>query len=136
MTLLDTNIFIHLLKGNPVVSQWLQSQPRSNLAIPAVVVYELEYGSLKASFSTRRRTALHHGMEDIQHVPFDTAAALAAANIRIDLERHGNVIGPLDLLIAGTAVSRHASLATTNAKEFSRIRNLPLISLRLIAPGQ
>ncbi|MCC6590695.1 MAG: hypothetical protein IT168_28650 [Bryobacterales bacterium] len=38
-----------------------------------------------------------------------------------------------DLLIAGTAISRRASLATSNTKEFSRIKDLSLVSL---SPGR
>jgi tRNA(fMet)-specific endonuclease VapC len=38
----------------------------------------------------------------------------------------GLVIGPMDLLIAGTAVSRGAVLVTRNTKEFSRVKGLRL----------
>lgn len=129
MILLDSNILIYLLKGEPAVTSWFQRQPRRDLGIPAIVIYELEYGSLRARFSSKRRSALVGGMENVEHVPFDTAAALAAAQVRVDLERAGIVIGPLDLLIAGTAVSRRASLATLNTKEFSRIKGLSLVPL-------
>jgi len=37
------------------------------------------------------------------------------------------VIGSLDVLIAGTALSRNAVLATNNVKEFSRIEGLKLV---------
>jgi predicted nucleic acid-binding protein len=40
-------------------------------------------------------------LERLQEVPFDRAAARDSARIRLELERRGNVIGPLDLLIAG-----------------------------------
>ena len=129
MILLDTNVFIRLLKGDSAVGDWLKRIPRIELGVPAIVVYELEYGSLKARFSARRRNILRYGMEQIEHVPFDTPAALETAKIRFQLEREGRVIGPLDLLIAGTAVSRRASLATNNSKEFSRINGLHLVRI-------
>ena len=44
----------------------------------------------------------------------------------MELERRGIVIGPLDLLIAGTALSRGDTLATNNIREFSRIKGLRL----------
>jgi tRNA(fMet)-specific endonuclease VapC len=127
--LLDTNIFIRLLKGDPAVGNWLQRTPRNELAVSAIVIYELEYGSLKARFSARRRSMLHYGMRQIEHVPFDGQAALEAAKIRIQLEAQGRVIGPMDLLIAGTAVSRKANLATYNSKEFERISGLHLVEI-------
>jgi len=41
-------------------------------------------------------------------MPFDSEAVTASAKIRTELERQGLTIGPLDLLIAGTALSRGA----------------------------
>jgi len=61
-------------------------------------------------------------------VPFDSAAAEAAARIRVELETHGSSIGPLDLLIAGTALSRgDATLVTNNIQEFSRVPGLHVV---------
>jgi tRNA(fMet)-specific endonuclease VapC len=51
---------------------------------------------------------------------------LNAARIRLDLERSGHTIEPMDLLIAGTAVSRNATLVTNNSREFSRVSGLKL----------
>jgi tRNA(fMet)-specific endonuclease VapC len=60
-------------------------------------------------------------------VPFDSAAAEAAARIRVELETHCSLIGPLDLLIAGTALSRGATLVTNNIQEFSRVPGLHVV---------
>jgi tRNA(fMet)-specific endonuclease VapC len=65
-------------------------------------------------------------LERLREVPFDREAARESARIRLELERRGNIIGPLDLLIAGTVLSRGATLATNNTREFSRIRGLRL----------
>jgi tRNA(fMet)-specific endonuclease VapC len=90
-----------------------------------VVVYEIEYGMLKI-VSSRRRSIVDQLLAGIDQVPFDNQAALESARIRVDLETRGLAIGPLDLLIAGTAVSRGATLATINTREFSRIKGLRL----------
>ena len=90
-----------------------------------MVVYEIEYGMLKI-VSSRRRSIVDQLLAGIDQVPFDNQAALESARIRVDLETRGLAIGPLDLLIAGTAVSRGATLATNNTKEFSRIKGLRL----------
>jgi tRNA(fMet)-specific endonuclease VapC len=58
----------------------------------------------------------------MKEIPFDSEAARESARTRVELERRGIVIGPLDLLIAGTALSRGATLATNNTREFSRIK--------------
>jgi tRNA(fMet)-specific endonuclease VapC len=125
LTLLDANTLIHYLKGRePVVTRLKAASPRE-LAVPSVVAYEFEYGSLKAG-SSRRRTVVSALLASLAQIPFDHEAAREAARIRLELETRGLVIGPLDLLIAGTAVSRSAVLVTNNTREFSRVRGLRL----------
>lgn len=130
MTLLDTNVIVHYLKGDPAIVARIHKASRGELAIPAIVVYELEYGTLRSKLPARRRRELEAGLEHIQHIPFDSAAAMAAASIRIELEKQGSTIGPLDILIAGTAVSRGAALVTNNAAEFSRVPGLRVLDWR------
>jgi tRNA(fMet)-specific endonuclease VapC len=125
LTLLDTNILIQYLRGQPSVVARLQNADPRQIAVPTIVVYEIEYGTLKAGPS-RRREIVAQLLGGVQQIPFDREAALETARIRIDLETRGAPIGPLDLLIAGTAVSRGAILATNNTKEFSRIKGLRL----------
>lgn len=123
MTLLDTNVIIHYLKGDPEIVRRIQRASPGELAIPAIVLYELEYGTLRSKFPSRRRRDLEEGLAHIQRIPFDSQAAMAAARIRAELEKRGATIGPLDLLIAGTAASRGATLVTNNAA-FSRVPGL------------
>ncbi len=125
MTLLDTNVLIWYLKGQEQVVSRLQSASPNDLAVPSVVAYEIEYGTLKIGSSHRRTLASELLMGLIQ-VPFDHAAARESARIRIELETRGISIGPTDLLIAGTALSRRAMLATSNTEEFSRVKGLRL----------
>ena len=60
-------------------------------------------------------------------LPFDHPAARAAATMRAELERRGRPIGPLDNLIAGTALAHRATLVTRNTREFSRLPNLAVL---------
>lgn len=125
MTLLDSNILIHCLKDRePAASRFRGAAP-SEIAIPAIVAYELEYGTLKVSGPQRRRI-LDQMLNALEVVPFNRQAAREAARVRVELEQRGVVVGPLDLLIAGTALSRGDILATNNVKEFARIKGLRL----------
>ena len=125
MKLLDTNIIIHYLKGlEPVVAR-LQASSPSDLAVPSVVAYEIEYGAAKTK-NPRRKAVVLRFLENLAAVPFDHAAAREAARVRAELEQRGSVIGPLDLLIAGTAISQRAVLVTYNTREFARIKGLRL----------
>ncbi len=55
---------------------------------------------------------------------FAVAEARAAAAVRATLEAKGAPIGPMDTLIAGTAIANSGVLVTRNTREFGRIRDL------------
>jgi len=126
LILLDTDTVIYYLKGVETVVARLQATSRHEVAIPSLVVYEIEYGNRKTG-SPRRRAIVSALLGAIAHVPLDYEAAQEAARIRVELEARGLVIGPMDLLIAGTAVSRGAVLATSNTRELSRVKGLRLV---------
>jgi tRNA(fMet)-specific endonuclease VapC len=102
----------------------------NDLAIPAIVVYEIEYGTLRSRLPANRQRQLEEGLKSIRRVPFDSEAAMAAARIRVDLEKRGMAIGPIDILIAGTALSLGALLVTNNTAEFSRVPGLRVADWR------
>ena len=125
MRLLDSNTLIHYLQGRePVVKRMQRASPR-DLRLPSVVAYELAYGTLK-SRSDRRKQVMETVFASLAQAPFDAAAASEAARIRVELEGRGETIGPLDLMIAATALSLGATLVTNNTREFSRIAGLRL----------
>ena len=126
MFVLDTNTLIHALKGRRRVRDRIIGVTPEQLGIPAIVVYELEYGTLRAHNPAKRRRDLAQILAVVQVLPLDNDAAEWSARIRYDLERKGETIGPLDLLIAGIAMARRGTLVTHNVEEFGRIPNLVL----------
>jgi tRNA(fMet)-specific endonuclease VapC len=124
MYALDTNSVIYFFKGLGQVPGRVLATPPRSLAIPAVVLYELEVGIARSSSPERRRAQLEQLLALIEVLPFGAAEARIAARIRSDLEGSGTPIGPLDNLIAGTALRHGATLVTRNVKEFQRIEGL------------
>ena len=57
-------------------------------------------------------------------LPFNIEEAKASAVIRARLERRGELIGPHDILISGTAVANQATLVSHNLSEFNRVDGL------------
>jgi tRNA(fMet)-specific endonuclease VapC len=57
-------------------------------------------------------------------LPFGPVEAQRAAQIRVDLEKRGQSIGPHDVLIAATAQANHSTLVTHNVAEFKRVEQL------------
>jgi tRNA(fMet)-specific endonuclease VapC len=121
---LDTNTVIYLFRGEGAVADRLLATPRSSIAVPAIVVYELEVGIAKRPDANRRRAHLDQLLAATTVLPFGADEAAAAAQIRARLEAQGQRIGPMDTLIAATALRCGATLVTRNTREFGRVDGL------------
>lgn len=126
MLLLDSNTISYFFRGDPVVVPRLKALRPDEVAVPAVVEYELRYGLLRlpAAAARPRLEALDAFLAPLHIVPFDSACAACAARIRATLESLGTPLGPHDTLIAATALRNHVPLVTRNAREFSRVAGL------------
>ena len=124
MYVLDTNSVVFFFKGEGRVGERLLERKPTEVALPAIVLYELEVGALRSNAPARRRQQLDTILDATRVIPFGPAEARAAAQIRADLEATGQGIGPLDTLIAATAFANRGTLVTHNTREFRRVRGL------------
>lgn len=124
MYALDTNTLIYFFKGHGHVPERMLGTAPSQIAIPSVVLYEIETGIAKSNQPQTRRSQLGELLEVVTVLPFDEPAAREAAAIRAELEQSGTAIGPLDTLIAATAVATGCILVTHNVREFERVPRL------------
>ena len=123
---LDTNMLIYFFKGSGNVSENLLSKSPSDIAIPSIVLFELEVGIGKSVNQDKRKKQLKDFLSLVHLIPFGYEAAQIAADIRVVLENQGNPIGPYDVLIAASALAVHGVLVTHNTKEFQRIDSLKI----------
>jgi tRNA(fMet)-specific endonuclease VapC len=123
---LDTNTLIYFFKGLGDVSNRLLATPPGEIAIPAVVLYELEVGIGKSSSPRKRTTQLQEMTSLVTIISFGQTEAKCAAGIRIKLEKQGIPIGPYDILIAATALANNSTLVTHNTREFKRVSDLKI----------
>ena len=126
MYALDTNTVIYFFKNMGNVAQHLFSLPPYEIVLPSIVLYELEVGIARSTSPEKRRTQLNELLTVVRVLPFTENEASITAKVRATLEQAGTPIGPLDVLIAGTALANQATLVTHNTKEFSRIDRLRL----------
>ena len=126
MFALDSNAIIHAFQGKGGVAKRLTAIPPGNISIPAVALFEVECGVLKSHNSARRRRQLAQLTGACRVLHFDDKVAGIAARIQVDLERRGSKIGPLDTLIAATALANGAILITHNTREFGRVPGLQI----------
>lgn len=126
MVVLDTNCLIAFFKGEGHVAAHLAATRVSSVAVPTVVLFELETGIAKSRDPAKRRRQLDTFLAAVTVLPFDAEDARSSALVRSRLEGAGTPIGPIDTLIAGIALARRATLATRNAGEFGRVSGLVL----------
>ena len=127
MFALDTNTLIYFFQGAGRVAEQFLAVAPAEIAVPSVVVFELEIGIARSSQPARRRAQLDELLSVVSVLPLDGKAARKAADIDSALRKAGTPIGPMDTLIAGTALSHGATLVTHNLGEFRRVRGLSLI---------
>jgi len=126
MYILDTNTLIYYFKGQGQVAQNIANVSPQEIGISAIVLFELQVGIAKSTSPAKRTQQLQQLLSRVNLVLFDRDSAVAAAKIRAQLEQQGTPIGPIDVLIAGTAASLQATLVTHNVKEFSRVSGLAI----------
>lgn len=125
--MLDTNICIYTIKHKPEkVFQRLQEIDPEDICVSSVTYAELVHGVEKSAAVEKNRLALLMLLAKIEILNFDVDAADCYAKIMADLEKKGTPIDPLDMMIAGHAMSMGYAVVTNNVKEFSRVQGLIL----------
>ena len=94
------------------------------IGISTITVSELSYGASKSNLGKQNFKRLEEFLAPFEIIPYNQNAAKYYGEIRFQLEAQGNIIGPLDLLIAAHALSENLTLVTNNEKEFKRIKSL------------
>jgi tRNA(fMet)-specific endonuclease VapC len=122
---LDSNIIIELLNGRNLKSlEMIKATPRSRIKIPSAVFGELLISAYKKQNVERSLENLRKFTDPFEIVPFDGDAAMAYGKIRAGLKMKGSTIGPNDMMIAATVLSRGGILVTNNTREFGRVEGL------------
>ena len=123
--MLDTNICIYLIKQKPqAVVERFTTFAVGDIGISVITLAELEYGASKSRHPQKNFDALEQFITPLEVAGFDQGAAVAYGNLRATLEKKGQLIGAMDLLIAAHALSSKVRLATNNEREFKRVPGL------------
>ncbi|MBC7954203.1 MAG: tRNA(fMet)-specific endonuclease VapC [Rhodospirillaceae bacterium] len=122
--MLDTNLCIRVLRDRPPALRERFNAEAASLCISTVTLAELLYGAEKSLHPSQARQDVEAFAARLDVLPFGAEAAGHYAEIRAELERKGQVIGPYDLMIAGHARSRGLVVVTGNLREFTRVAGL------------
>ena len=128
--LLDTDTCIALLRGHPGAVERAEQTPPDEMAVSSITRYELAYGILRCHPRRVKRESrkLDRFLEMLHEVPFTATTAGQAAHVRHQLASSGTPIGPMDTLIAATALEAGLTLVTGNLGEFSRVDGLSVVN--------
>ncbi len=136
MILLDTNVVSAIMRidKEPAVQCWLAAQDVTQLHVPILVIFEIQFGIERAPFGRKRRQVEAQRVSVFDTfiadrvVPFDVVAAREAAAVyAMPANRHRDE-KVIDFQIAGVARAYKAPLATRNTKDFAGL------GVRLIDP--
>ena len=128
--LLDTDTCIDLLRGRPATVAQALRHPPNELAVSAITRYELLYGVERCPAKWRKKegTKVSLLLDQVHVLPFTSETAAHAARIRAALESTGRSIGPMDVIIAASALENQLPLVTGNLAEFRRVPGLDCVS--------
>lgn len=125
--LLDTNVCIRYLNGrSPQLRSRFDAANPTEIVVCSVVKAELYFGAALTRDPARTRALQQQFLSHFRSLAFDDLAAETYAEIRADLTRRGELIGPNDLLIASICRAQNVTLVTHNVTEFSRVSGLAI----------
>ena len=127
--LLDTNICIYLINNKfDYLLDKIESIGIENTAISTITIAELEFGiaKSKSKYKEQNRIALLEFLLPFKFLPYEQNDAYEYGILRSNLQKKGNVIGSLDMLIASQALGNELIFVTNNTKEFERIEDLTI----------
>lgn len=122
MYMFDTNSVRHLFRQHPRLIVAMNRVPPSAVCISSITQAELLYGvARRQNKALKQSVALF--LDAVTIYPWDPAAAQCYGALRAKMEKQGKPMGALDQLIAAHAVSRGATIVTSD-RAFTMVTEL------------
>jgi len=128
--ILDSSLLIADEREDFNLALWLRSRPPEPVAASVITFSELWFGvelEENASRARRRQRWLTKSFRRLEVVPLDSRIGRIHARLWATLFRAGQMIGPHDLILAATALSRRWTVATFNVREFRQVPGLKVM---------
>jgi tRNA(fMet)-specific endonuclease VapC len=122
--LLDTNTASYVIKGKfPRVRERLLEVPMAEVGISVVTEAELRFGVARRPDAATLQRVVEEFLLRVEVLPWNSEAAREYARIRVALEKDGQPMGNMDLMIAVQALAAGAVLVTHD-HVFRRVKGL------------
>ncbi|MFZ7231126.1 type II toxin-antitoxin system tRNA(fMet)-specific endonuclease VapC [Avibacterium endocarditidis] len=125
--MLDTNIAIFTIKNKPVHMLPLFNENQAMICMSSIALMELIYGAEKSAKVAHNLSIIESFCSRLTILNYDERAAYHSGQIRAELAKQGQPIGPYDVMIAGHARSLGLTIVTNNIKEFSKVEGLKVV---------
>lgn len=122
MYMFDTNTVSQLFRQHPRLLGAMGRVPPSSVCISSITQAELLYGVAKRQNKALKQTVMMF-LDAVTVYSWDAAAAHCYGVIRASMEKQGRPMGALDQLIAAHAVSRGATIVTSD-RAFTMVAEL------------
>ena len=123
--ILDTDICSYIIKERSVaLYDKLSAVPIEQIAVSIVTFAELLYGVKRSESTKVNRQIIDDFTRHLSILPWGEKAAEHYADIRTLLEKKGEKIGNMAMMIGSHARSLGATVITNNMRHFTRIDHL------------
>lgn len=119
----DTNLFSAFFRRHDESLSLRVAAAFPEMRLSSLVLAELEFGAAKSGLP-RHRIRIDELLATLAVEPFLPADSAHYGPLRAHLEKRGETIGTVDLLIAAQALRLGATVVTHNLREFSRVPGL------------
>ena len=126
MYLLDTDTIIYHFKGNASVRGNLEKHVNDSIRIPSITRMGFSYGACKSKKVAANLAKIRTIEKALDIVTPGPESTEIFGLLKADLEKQGEPIADLDIIIAACALANNLILVTNNTKHFSRIPGMKL----------
>lgn len=127
MKLLETSYLVDYEKGRSVARDFYEAHRNEALTASTISVFEMAFGAVWESH--RDLEELQESLLWVDFLPYTVADAIEGARIQAELQSSGDRIPVGDMMIAGVARNRGATLVGAD-EHFERIDGLDVESHR------
>ncbi len=123
----DTSVLIAMERSSDNVEGLVEGREEEPFGISTITASELLHGVHRADSENRRlkrEAYVEKIIETFPNYPFDLNAARIYARIWANLAKKGISVGAHDLIIASTAISLGFSVATSDIRDYRKIKGL------------
>ncbi len=124
MYLIDTDVMIYFLNGDPKVQQAMARHQKDPKAVSVITFGELLYGAAKSQRPLQNAARVRRVSEILPLIGVGPSIAELFGALKAEHEKQGERLDDFDLVIAATALTLNYAIVTNNEKHFQRIDGL------------